>query len=266
MKALSVRVLCTLLPAVFLVGALVGGLRAPAAAQSCGNGIIEGAEQCDDGNLVGNDGCSVTCAIESGWTCGGVPSVCAQLPPEPGCSRQDLVSKNAEKCVRTYAASLRRCIRKGLSLDVCDTSKSFPFCNQLSVGCTPKREVDEAIRVIYGNAPVNSECRWGLVVQATKLVAKGYFRGRQGRNERLLRDVSSCVRKGERACATVDPLQAPCDAAQSPQDAASCVCNARPGCRDMSPLEFDGLLAGGWASTRGHARPRSSAVEIGIFS
>ncbi|MBL8921271.1 MAG: DUF4215 domain-containing protein [Myxococcaceae bacterium] len=31
---------------------------------SCGNGFIEGAERCDDGNTMSGDGCSMTCAIE----------------------------------------------------------------------------------------------------------------------------------------------------------------------------------------------------------
>lgn len=30
----------------------------------CGNGMIEGGEQCDDGNTVGGDGCSATCTAE----------------------------------------------------------------------------------------------------------------------------------------------------------------------------------------------------------
>lgn len=33
-------------------------------AQVCGNGIREGAEQCDDGNTVNLDGCSATCTFE----------------------------------------------------------------------------------------------------------------------------------------------------------------------------------------------------------
>ena len=31
----------------------------------CGNGITEGAEECDDGNVVSGDGCSATCQIEA---------------------------------------------------------------------------------------------------------------------------------------------------------------------------------------------------------
>lgn len=29
----------------------------------CGNGIVEGEEQCDDGNLAGGDGCSAVCKV-----------------------------------------------------------------------------------------------------------------------------------------------------------------------------------------------------------
>ena len=30
----------------------------------CSNGLTEGAEECDDGNTVGGDGCSTTCTNE----------------------------------------------------------------------------------------------------------------------------------------------------------------------------------------------------------
>jgi len=35
----------------------------------CGDGIIEGAEACDDGNTNSGDGCSSTCTLECGWEC-----------------------------------------------------------------------------------------------------------------------------------------------------------------------------------------------------
>ena len=31
--------------------------------QVCGNGIVEGLEQCDDGDTVAGDGCSATCQV-----------------------------------------------------------------------------------------------------------------------------------------------------------------------------------------------------------
>ena len=36
----------------------------------CGNGVLEGNEKCDDGNLVNGDGCSSTCTIETLSVCG----------------------------------------------------------------------------------------------------------------------------------------------------------------------------------------------------
>jgi len=42
----------------------------------CGDGALEGAEACDDGNTNANDGCSSTCVVESGWLCDGAPSTC----------------------------------------------------------------------------------------------------------------------------------------------------------------------------------------------
>ena len=35
----------------------------------CGNGLVQGTELCDDGNTTSGDGCSSTCAIESGFKC-----------------------------------------------------------------------------------------------------------------------------------------------------------------------------------------------------
>lgn len=41
---------------------------------ACGNGLLEGAEQCDDGNTSDGDGCSALCLVESPSTSGGTSS------------------------------------------------------------------------------------------------------------------------------------------------------------------------------------------------
>ncbi|HEY5921646.1 MAG TPA: EGF domain-containing protein [Kofleriaceae bacterium] len=45
----------------------------------CGDGIVEGAETCDDSGTTAGDGCSATCIIETGYTCTGMPSVCTDI-------------------------------------------------------------------------------------------------------------------------------------------------------------------------------------------
>jgi len=42
----------------------------------CSNGIIETGESCDDKNAADGDGCSSNCIVEPGYVCEGEPSVC----------------------------------------------------------------------------------------------------------------------------------------------------------------------------------------------
>jgi cysteine-rich repeat protein len=74
----------------------------------CGDGVVWGAESCDDGNTASNDGCSDACGVAMGWSCDGAnPTVClpvcsdnidndgdglVDFPNDPGC--RDSSSKN----------------------------------------------------------------------------------------------------------------------------------------------------------------------------
>jgi fibro-slime domain-containing protein len=46
----------------------------------CGNGVVTGKEDCDDGNTKSGDGCSSTCQLEPGWVCPnpGAPCIAKQ--------------------------------------------------------------------------------------------------------------------------------------------------------------------------------------------
>lgn len=46
---------------------------------ACGDGNITTGEQCDDNNTTPGDGCSNMCAIEPGYSCIGMPSVCTLI-------------------------------------------------------------------------------------------------------------------------------------------------------------------------------------------
>lgn len=56
-----------------------GGPCTPALANTCGNGVIAGGEQCDDGNPNSNDGCSSACVVEAGYTCPTPGKVCTKI-------------------------------------------------------------------------------------------------------------------------------------------------------------------------------------------
>lgn len=43
---------------------------------SCGDGLLDPGEQCDDGNTSSGDGCEASCLITVGWVCIGSPSFC----------------------------------------------------------------------------------------------------------------------------------------------------------------------------------------------
>ncbi|MDP9001329.1 MAG: DUF4215 domain-containing protein [Myxococcota bacterium] len=57
----------------------VGGPCVKINAEVCGNGVVAGTEQCDDGNTVSGDGCSSTCMLEAGWTCPVAGQTCKHI-------------------------------------------------------------------------------------------------------------------------------------------------------------------------------------------
>ncbi len=63
----------------------------------CGNGIAELPEACDDGNTVSGDGCSATCALESGGVLGQCPGQPFVLTGAAGQPRKISLSGNTSK-------------------------------------------------------------------------------------------------------------------------------------------------------------------------
>lgn len=56
-------------------------LDATACGTVCGDGMVAGTEECDDGGTADGDGCSSLCQVEPGFTCPGEPSVCVPVDP-----------------------------------------------------------------------------------------------------------------------------------------------------------------------------------------
>lgn len=73
---------------------------------TCGNGLIELLEACDDSNTDIGDGCSDTCTIEDGWCCGQEsPSDCA--PVLFDLNEEDGLNITDGKPVNAYNTSMR---------------------------------------------------------------------------------------------------------------------------------------------------------------
>jgi fibro-slime domain-containing protein len=69
---------------------------------TCGNGILIGDKQCDDGNTTSGDGCSSSCKLEPGWICKvpGKPCqpVCGDGKVELGKQCDDGNTTNGDGC------------------------------------------------------------------------------------------------------------------------------------------------------------------------
>ena len=59
---------------------------------TCGDGFIDGPEECDDMGLEDGDGCSAVCEIEDGVDCVGEPSDCFAIttPEVPAVSNSGM--------------------------------------------------------------------------------------------------------------------------------------------------------------------------------
>lgn len=80
---------------------------------NCGNGVIEGPEECDDQNTSSGDGCSSACRIEECNTCAGEPSSCS---PQTGTACDD-----GEACTSNDICQSGVCVADATPLAGCLT-------------------------------------------------------------------------------------------------------------------------------------------------
>jgi len=88
------------------------GLELDVHAIACGDGRRDGAEACDDGNLVSGDGCTPTCMRETGWSCtSNNPSICTERPANGICANVmcPALPSDAPANSQTCCTSERRC-------------------------------------------------------------------------------------------------------------------------------------------------------------
>lgn len=130
---------------------------------TCGNGVVEMLESCDDGNLTDGDGCSSVCATEGGGSCQSSGQVQAptqfwDTPPQP-----DQPTTNAACCGGTAYIGYTSNQNNGV---YCGTPPSSGSCNAggTAVGsmpagptyqCTTELDADNSFNccsgeVVYG--------------------------------------------------------------------------------------------------------------------
>ena len=94
-------------------------------ARQCGDGVLQSGELCDDGNASDGDGCSATCGVESGFTCSGSPSLCADidecLTDNGGCQQVCTNTIGSYACDCTSGYSLQQDGISCSDIDECAT-------------------------------------------------------------------------------------------------------------------------------------------------
>jgi cysteine-rich repeat protein len=105
-------------------------------AAHCGNGVIEGAEGCDDGNTTGGDGCSSTCRVEDCYICSGEPSLCTVAGDATPCN-------DGDGCTQTDTCSGGVCVGSNpvvcTPLDQCHVAGT---CNPSTGQCSNPSKPD----------------------------------------------------------------------------------------------------------------------------
>lgn len=122
------------------------------------NGTWGGAEQCDDGNTVSQDGCSSTCQIESQYTCfDQVLKSNSQSIPGSDCTCEplnlqgELSSQNSEITINfNTSIQVANDTTNGLAtLDACKLFLNFTSLQYLALGTAPKCSIMSKWITIY---------------------------------------------------------------------------------------------------------------------
>lgn len=132
-RLLSILSRLALVPALLLAGCLD--------APECGNGVVEGAEECDDGGPRAGDGCSTSCQVEVGYACDefGCSALCGdgRVVDEEACDPS--VSMWEGACSDDCTTILGSCGDGELLsfLEECDDGNETAYD-----GCSPTCQVD----------------------------------------------------------------------------------------------------------------------------
>lgn len=174
---------------------------------TCGDGVVDAGEPCDDGNHATGDGCSATCHVEAGYSCvdaAGVPIGCVTIcgdglvagdeacddgntSDHDGCSATCEIEVgwtcNGTTCVATCGDGIK------VAGEACDDGNS-----QTGDGCTPACTVEPGWTCRAGSC--RTTCGDGIVA-GTEQCDDGNRRSGDGCSARCTIDACASA-----ACAT----------------------------------------------------------------
>ena len=171
---------------------------------ACGNGLVDGGEECDDGNTTAGDGCSATCTIEraiESYTCNGKPirlesaapglrtlrvkGTTAPAPGEtlPASKWSSTTAANCQSAARDVVYELTSDIDGYLKATISGTQANL-FASLRSscvvgqatapiTGACSKASTGNGPKTFY--APVSKETPYYLVVDGNVATAEGPF-------------------------------------------------------------------------------------------
>ena len=172
----------------FMVAKISGG---PGGDFPCGNAIVDGGEECDDGNTIACDACSSTCTNVSGFLCGDGTrngSACNEQCDDGNLTNGDGCDDACK--IETLDATHARCqeaIAKAGAGYTSTVLKALQKCRN--------RVNNSTLQIVFGQCPSDPQTA-GIITRAeTKL--RGIVAGKC--SDAVLADLSLCA-------ATVDGL------------------------------------------------------------
>ena len=153
----------------------------------CGDGLVAGAEACDDGNTTGNDGCSADCStIEWPLVCAGLP-VLSTTAINAGDTTGGKNLTNTDGYCTTFLGSSNEAMfsftapgNGTLSLSLPETSANFAL--YVLDGCGPATEASLLACSNGGSPPAGAEALMVQLTAGTKItvVVDGFTPGQVG--------------------------------------------------------------------------------------
>ncbi|MEO0460186.1 MAG: DUF4215 domain-containing protein [Myxococcota bacterium] len=152
------------------------------AADQCGNGVVEGIEACDDGNLSSGDGCNDSCLRENGSSCTGSAqcasgacsggscvslNVCGNGILEVGEGCDDGNNTDLDGCTATCSLENGQACNTlspgstggaSCASGVCDATESTPTCEPANVCGNGAAETGEECDTGQASATCDANC------------------------------------------------------------------------------------------------------------